>query len=114
MTATFELIAGDDAALVVTVTDPATDQPVSLAGATVRWGLFALSGAAVVEKTSPSAGVTINDAASGVFEVQIAGADTQDLAGDYRHEAEVTSAGGAKSTVVQGIVSIVADLLRPA
>jgi hypothetical protein len=97
----FEMVAGDTKNVVVTVAG--TD----LTGATIKWALkkSVSSTVANVSKTT-SDGISISDAAGGVFTIALAPADTVNLKNDYYHEAEVTDQQGNVSTVMTGRISI--------
>jgi len=104
-----ELWAGDTKQLVVTVTDDAGD-PKDLTGATVRWilqGRPADSSPLLDKDNDAKGGVTIVDAAGGVFRVDLSPEDTEELSPrTYYHEAEVTDASGNISTVLIGSLVI--------
>lgn len=109
-----EIHAGDDLAIPVAVTD-AAGQAVDLTGAAIAWQAARgtperFSKTAVVSKAS-GAGITITDPAGGVFEIALASADTQGLSGSFYHEAEVTDAGGNKTTVMTGTMTVEATLI---
>lgn len=59
-----------------------------LTGKTVRWVLATRSYAVLADKTEGS-GLTVTDAANGVFRVALDANDTAALEGRYYHEAEV-------------------------
>jgi hypothetical protein len=107
MTATNQTVrnyqAGDDVRLEVTVTDE-DGSAVDLSGATVVWGLARrpTADAALVEKSTDTGGITITDAASGEFAIEVEATDTEGLEGTFYHEAELTDSGGSVSTVLTG------------
>jgi hypothetical protein len=101
--------SGDDVDLQITVTDPATDTPKQLQGASVRWVLFDRRAGQIVLTKTTGAGITLTNAAAGIFTVALDAADTDALAGVYTHEAQVTDAGGRKSTVTTGTLTIMRD-----
>ena len=110
----FEIHAGDDLTLQVSVTDDA-GQPVNLTGAQVAWQASRgradrFSSTAVLAKASGT-GITVTDAAGGVFEVDLAAADTAGLRGAFYHEAKVTDAAGDKSTVFTGTMTVLPSLI---
>jgi hypothetical protein len=108
----FEVDAGDSIVFEVTVTDDATDLPLDISAAAIRWALSAKAtdAAPLVEKSLGS-GITVVSGAGGIFRVAVAPADTVDLAGRYHHEAEVTI-GGAPSTVSRGVIKIRPTVLK--
>jgi hypothetical protein len=104
----FEMFRGDDATLVISVKN-ADGSPKNLTGSTaIRWAMSRSPSddVALISKTLGS-GVSYIDQIGGVFQVQIAAADTEDLSPrSYYHEAEVTDASNRKSTVLIGTVAI--------
>jgi hypothetical protein len=103
----FELYSGNHKTLHFTYLDE-NDIAVNLAGATIVWALanHEKSKSRLITYTSPT-NVTIIDAANGKFDVSIQGADTEGFkAGDYYHEARVTSSGSSVTTVAVGTVEL--------
>jgi len=93
--------AGDSYVLNTKVREP-TGEVVSLTGASVEWGLAdSASGTPLLTKDTND-GIRITDAENGEFSVTISPEDTEDLAGNYYHEAEITESSGAVSTVFTG------------
>jgi hypothetical protein len=101
MSANFQIFAGDRMRLLVTVADPMS-APVDLGAASeIRWQLArGVEGPALIAK-SLGAGVTVLDAAAGLFEVLLAPADTAALSGEFHHEAEIVDPDGP-ATVLYG------------
>jgi hypothetical protein len=113
----FELTAGDDASLSVTVRDRSTGDAVDLTGCTAAWvasrgsrrllGDDCLPADPIVSKTGTLAG----DPSTGVFTVALDPADTASLrAGDYRHQARLTDADGNTVAVMSGRLRIREDI----
>lgn len=97
----FQLVAGDDKLLQVTVLDE-NDAVVDLSGATISWAMSkrADSKVPLVSKATGS-GVVAAAPTTGVFVVTVLAADTVGLAsGKYHHEAQVVSADTTKATVL--------------
>jgi len=111
MATDFFMYAGDDKALVVTVKD-ADDAVVNLASATIKWQAARSLGKSSAISKSTSNGIEITDAAGGVFEIALAAADTEDLSGNYQHEAEVTFADGSISTVLSGTMKVIPVIIE--
>lgn len=113
----FDMTAGDTKVLRPTdnadggVRDVDNGGTKDLTGATVEWVLADRPGGpAVVEKDNAgTGGVQITDAAGGVFDVSLDPADTDDLSGEYYHEAEVTDGSGDTETVWTGWIDIQQD-----
>lgn len=108
------IISGDDHEITFTITD-ASDAAKSLTGATsLKWSVFALTdlSTAVLAKTTSSGVslVNVDDTNDGV-KVVLTQADTNGLAGTYRHELEVVDSASKKSTLAKGIISIAQDLI---
>ena len=103
--------SGDDKTITVTVTDSAgAAQDITLATITYKLQPAVDDATGVVTKTV-GAGVTITVPASGIFTVDLDPVDTAGFAGDYYHEAQVTSAGGVVATVLVGNVAINVDAI---
>jgi len=113
--ADFIMWAGDDKTLQVTVQDSSGD-PVDITGATaIRWQLSksATKRPALIEKALLD-GVTVISAPGGRFDVTLEPEDTEDLKGDYYHEAELIDSGGRVATVLTGTATINPALIKPA
>lgn len=97
------LTAGDSKTLAVQVTDDQGD-PVDINGAAIRYAVVDGRGGSTVvgPKSDGGAGITVTDAAGGVFEVYLDPSDTQDLLGEYWHEAEYEDGDGDVTTVFTG------------
>lgn len=110
--------SGDAKTIRVTVTDDDNSGvPLDLSGMTIRWwasrknssGVF--SSTAIIQKDTVGGGITVPDAAGGVFEVSLDPADTEDI-GDAElfHEAQLTDSG-SPSTIMDGTLTIQRDLV---
>jgi hypothetical protein len=64
---------------------------------------------AVLTKTT-SSGISITNAAGGIFQVSLTAADTAGLSGAYYFEAQVTDAGSNVSTVTTGTLTVNTDI----
>jgi hypothetical protein len=110
----FEIHAGDDLVIPVTVTDEA-GQAVDLTGAAVGWqaarGTPQRFGTTPVVSKASGSGIAVTDPAGGVFEITLEAADTQGLRGAFYHEAEVTDAAGKKTTVMAGTMTVEPTLI---
>lgn len=113
MTSDFEMYAGDDRTLIVTVLDRDGDAVV-ITSATIKWQASRSKGKTASISKTTSSGITISDGPNGVFEITIDAADTENLKGLYYHEAEVTFADGSISTVMAGTMRIVPVLIAAA
>ena len=101
----FEMTAGDDKTLVITVRD-ANGNPVSITGASIKWQCARSFGKASSISKTTSSGISITDGANGVFAVTLDDTDTESLVGNFIHEAQVTASDGSISTVVSGTMKI--------
>lgn len=96
--------AGDSLRISVPVIDM-NETPYPLSGGTVRWVLVRRPGGEpVVEKTTDD-DVEITDPDGGELVVNISGEETEDLSGQWHHEAELTDADG-------GIWTLFSDTFR--
>jgi hypothetical protein len=101
MSGNFQIFAGDRMRLVVAVADESGDAASLTAASEIRWQLGrGVEGPALIEK-SLGAGVTILDAAAGLFEVLLSPGDTAALSGEFHHEAEIVDPDGP-ATVIYG------------
>ena len=99
-----EMVAGDSKIIEVTCRDDAGVILV-LTGFTVRWALADDTGTLLVEKDNIPAGeggVTITNAVGGIFQVELETDDTEDLYGEYYHEAEIEDGDNNLLTVTKG------------
>ncbi len=103
----FELYSGNHKTLHCTVLDE-DGVAVALTGATIVWALsnHENSKSRLITYTSPT-NVTIIAPLLGTFDVSIQGPATEGFkAGDYYHEARVTSAGASVTTIIFGTVDL--------
>jgi len=108
----FEMVSGDTKSLIVRVKD-ADGDVVDITGATVKWRAARSYGkTASITKATGGSGVTLTDPTNGVFVVALADTDTEDLAGIFYHEAEVTFSDDTVSTVLRGTMKINRDLIE--
>lgn len=107
------MVQGDNKVLSITVTD-AAGAAVDLTDATIRWHMSKSVNKrpAALEKATGS-GITITDAANGVFTVTLDSADTESLRGLFYHEVEVIDGSGNVSTVTKGKITIHPALIKP-
>lgn len=108
----FEMFQGDTKKLAVTVADSA-GAAVDLTGATVKWRMApkVASPTATLSKQTGGAGIDLTDPVAGVFTVNLNSSDTQQLVGEFYHEAEVTDAAANITTVLTGRITIKPSLI---
>ena len=93
-----KIVAQNDVILKFTVTDQ-DGVAVNLTSATIKWSLKkSLEADAVITKTTAS-GISITNAAGGIFEVTITDTDATDLVGRYYSEAVITDNAGKIYTI---------------
>jgi hypothetical protein len=98
----FELFAGDDAILRVTVTDEDGDA-LDITGMTVDWALVRKVGdTPILTKETGGGGITLTTPASGILDIALTDANTSDLSGNYWHQVVLTDGSGNISTVTIG------------
>lgn len=96
--------SGDTLRITFTISDDDGNGK-DLTGATVTWALAKRQGSTpLLTKTA-----TLVTPASGICRVDIAPADTADLAGSLYHELQVVDAGGDVSTVTYGTFPVEKD-----
>jgi hypothetical protein len=118
MTMNFTARAGDTTPVYVTILDETTGSVMNLLGVTARWAASPgiprrFSPTAVITKET-GAGIEITNAAQGILRIDLDPADTQDLAGDFYHELQITDSSGGVSTPLSGLLTITRQLVRPA
>ena len=98
----FEMTAGDTKTLVVTVKD-SNDDAVAITGAAIKWQCARSFGkASSISKATGGSGIVITDGPNGQFTVTLDADDTEDLVGNFYHEAQVTATDDTVSTVLFG------------
>ena len=98
----FEMYAGDSKNIVVSVTDGSA-RPLDLTGASVKWILKPTQPTSenLIEKSTPEIVLDVYTAT-----IKLLPVDTENLAGNYYHEAELTDQIGNVSTIMVGTVKI--------
>lgn len=109
----FRMYQGEDKLLEISVLDEDGNAK-DITGATITWILATSPDAAAAEvtKSTGGSGVSITNAAGGVFQVTLDGSDTTSLEGNYWHEAEVEDTSGHDNTVTTGYITIKASQIR--
>ncbi|RII32861.1 hypothetical protein D2A34_21950 [Clostridium chromiireducens] len=100
--------SGDSRNLIINVVDE-NNSSINLTGATVEWAL--INNDLVLIKKSINSGITISNATGGQFKIEITSSDTDNLSGNYRHLARVTTADGRSSIVISGTIKIEKSLI---
>ena len=102
----FTLTAGDTKSLVITVKDN-EGVAVDITGASVKWQAARSFGkASAISKATGGSGIVLTNPSTGVFTVTLDADDTEDLKGQFYHEAQVTLADGTIATVLFGTMKI--------
>ena len=112
MTVDFEMHAGDDKTLEVTVLDQ-NGVAVDISSSTIRWraSRSKTKTADIIKKTG-GAGISLSDPTNGVFTVTLDAADTESLTGIFYHEGQLTLPNGTLSTVLSGKMTVLMALIR--
>lgn len=100
-------VAGDDLEIEITAQDDNSD-PIDLTGATIVWHLkktSRLSEVEVLEKTVGT-GISLVNAAQGIFKVALTDTDTEDLKGTYIHITKITTSSGEMKTIRQANLAL--------
>lgn len=109
-----EIYAGNDRTLEIPVKNP-DGSAKDITGASIAWVMkkHPWSTSNVLSKATGGSGITILDAANGLFEIAITNSDTAALLdalnaeGDlYWHAAEVTDGAGLVCTVTTGYITL--------
>lgn len=100
----FTMAAGETVTLSITATD-STGAALNLTGSTLAWILSDGERTQVTKSTDD--GITVTNAAGGLFSIRLDAADTADLPdGLYYHRAQVTDADDAVTTLLSGRVRL--------
>jgi len=110
MATDFQIYQGDSKTLSVTVQDSDGDAVV-ITSATIKWQASKSKGKTADISKTTSAGISITDGPNGVFEITLAGSDTESLTGEFYHEAEVIFSDSTISTVLVGRMRIIPVLI---
>jgi hypothetical protein len=105
MITNFTMTAGDTKVLVVTVKD-AEGTPVSITGSTIQWRCAPSFGKAASISKTTSDNIQITDGPSGIFAVTLSPSDTDNLLGNFYHEAEIAFSDATISTVLFGTMKV--------
>ena len=105
MISDFNMVAGDTKTLVVTVKD-SSGNPVNIAGAAILWRASRSIRKTAALSKEVNDGIVISDGPNGQFTVSLDPADTDDMHGEYYHEAQVTALDGTISTVLRGAMKV--------
>lgn len=103
--------AGDSLEITIDVDEP--DGSVKdLTGASVAWGVARDPGdGTVLTGATTGVSVSITDAANGEVTVTVDAGVTDDLAGAYVHELEVTDVASDQDTVMRGAFKVDRDIV---
>lgn len=106
------MVSGDTLVIQITVTDE-TGTAVNLTDHDIDWILTTSKNSSTpILSKAVSSGITITNAASGIFQVTMDPVDTADLHGDYWHEACITTPTLQKYTVTNGYITIERDAIQ--
>jgi hypothetical protein len=94
--ADFEMFSGDTKVIRVTATDE-NGAPLDLSGVDIIWALAKKAGGVPIFTKDIGNGISIVDAAAGIFEINLAPIDTDTLKGSFYHEAQMTVAPSLQS-----------------
>jgi hypothetical protein len=104
-----EIPRGDGRVETFTVTD-AAGAVVNITGMTIRLMVKRTHSGSVLITKSVGSGVTITDGAGGVLTVTFAATETDDLAGKYVWDLEVTDGASVPRTVASGSLYVRPDV----
>lgn len=109
-----EIYRGDNRTFQVTVKD-GDGVAVDITGAAIKFSVKEeISDTDYEIQKTVGSGITITDAANGIYEVYLLPADTQNMGvGIYEYDSELTTAGGNVYTVVRGEFTVQAEITRP-
>lgn len=109
MTATgqnFDMYQGDDKQVSVTTYGEDGVTVLDISNCAINWVLYKRYPENIVLTKTTSSGITLTIPASGVFLITLVPVDTENLLGEYNHEAELTDLAGYISTIMVGKVLI--------
>jgi hypothetical protein len=106
----FEMFAGDHYTLKLTLMRDDIDAPHNLQGSTILWQLARnVDSPSLIQKATAGNGIEIANVLDGRCDVQLLTADTDNLAGQYYHEAKLIT-DDYVVTAITGTFSIKAVL----
>jgi hypothetical protein len=97
----FNLFKGEDKGLLFTIRDSNGDL-FDLTGSTAEWILSRNNISSPSIKKTTTAGITFPSPESGLMLVSLLATDTQNLWGQYYHEAAITDTSGNRKVVAYG------------
>jgi hypothetical protein len=103
------LVQQNDVILKYTVTDQEGDA-VNLTSATIKWAIRKNLQTTVALSKTTGSGISITNAAGGIFEVTLTDIDTENLIGGYIMEAVITDNSGKIYTITNE--DITPDILK--
>lgn len=109
---------GDTAALSIVAVQADGVTPQSLIGATLKFTAKAkhedTDAAAVIAKSSPASGITIDNAAGGLATVTLAAGDTSGFTGPrtLQWDVQMSTGAGLVKTLDEGLLFVVPDITR--
>jgi hypothetical protein len=106
------IYAGDTNTLRFSAVD-ALGAALNLTGLTIEWGLSRPAKTVRLLTKTVGAGLTVTNAAGGLFEARLLPADTAGMDGEYYQEVQITDVDGNVSTIYAGAVRITKTLILP-
>ncbi len=113
-----EVIQGDTIILTITARNKYTDAVINLTGASISVSFAKkLGGTASLTKATGGNGVTVTNAAGGVFQVTLSASDTAALLGSYFYEVQITDASSNisslhNSDMSPGVIHFLRDIVN--
>lgn len=110
----FELFAGDDKVLRITVVDTANAVVDITDFLEIRWKMARTVHQSPLLEKSLNNGIVIVNGGSGRYDIVLNSPDTEAMRqGDYYHEAECIDEDGNVATVMIGTITILPTLIKP-
>ena len=109
MTATgqnFTIYQGDHKQVYVTTYEEDGITNLNILSCDINWVMYKRYPENIVLTKTTASGITITTAASGIFLISLVPVDTENLLGEYNHEAELTDQAGNISTIMVGKVDV--------
>lgn len=107
----YRIVRGTDLTLTGLIAKDRNGTVIDLTGATIKWRVGPRGRFSTLKTLDTSDGVTVDDAATGKYSLDLDGADSANWTpGRLRHAVEVTESGGQIHTVLEGFITLERDL----
>lgn len=103
-----ELYQGKDRVIEVIVYD-GYDNRLNITGSDFTWVVYRPTPGSIKLTKTTGSGIILTVPVSGIMEITLVPADTQNLLGQYNHEGEITTPTGKQDTIFTGYFKVIAS-----